>query len=189
MKNVVSAAILLCNLAVLPAVFTSCDRVENAVDNVSVPVPFDIPVSYETKIPFASVPTDSFLRYPEISMNLDVDSEIKKKYPALSINNLKSVKLSAMTIELTKSLLGGNFDAVRNAKIYIKAPNLPEKLAATATENTNTNKITFTPADAELIDYFRSKENSLILEIQGRKISLDEFTIKINPSFKVSVGL
>lgn len=181
--------LLIGSFALMPSIFVSCDRVKDAVDNVAVPVPFDIPMSYETEIPFASVKTDNYLRYPEIKMNLDVDTEIKKKYPALSINNLKSVKLSAMNIELTKSILGGNFDAVRNAKIYVKAPNQPERLAATVTENSSTNKIVFTPTDEELIEYFRSKENSLILEIQGRKLTLDKFTIKINPSFKVSVGL
>ncbi len=190
MKKSIISLSLFSILIASPFTLNSCDRVKDAVEDVKVPLPFDVPVSTQTEIPFASIKTDSYLKYPEIALNLDIDAAIKKEYPQLSISNLKSAQLASMSIDLVNSSLGGKLDAVQNAKLYIKAPNLPEKLAATVINNTNPNTIVFTPEqNVELIEYFKSKENSIILEIQGRKLVLDKFTIKINPSFRIKVGV
>ena len=188
MKKILLTSSLFLGLFAGSVTLTSCDRANDAIDNIAIPLPFDIPVSYTTDIPFASVKTDSYLTYPEIKMDLDVNSEIKKRYPQLSVNNLKSVKLSAINIELVSSTYT-KLDAVQNAKLYIKTPTLEKTLAATVENNTGTDKIVFTPTDAELIEYFKSPQNSIVLEIQGRKLSLDKFTIKINPTFKIAVGV
>ncbi|WP_332033892.1 hypothetical protein, partial [Kaistella sp.] len=73
--------------------------------------------------------------------------------------------------------------------IYIKAPNQPEKLIATVVNNTNQNTITFSVPDEELINYFRTNQNSLIFEIQANAVSADQITMKINSDFKVKVQL
>ncbi|HAV02736.1 MAG TPA: hypothetical protein DCW95_06035 [Chryseobacterium sp.] len=188
MKKLISTALLVGGFAFSAVTLTSCDRIEEAVEDVAIPVPFDIPLSIEQKIPFASVKTDSYLAYPAIDLDIDLNAKIKEEYPKLSINNLKSAKLSSFNIELKESLLGGDLSAVQNARVYIKTPDLEKILVATVENNTSGDKIVFTPTDAELLPYFQSTKNSLILEIQGRKLTLDEFTININPSFKISVG-
>lgn len=171
------------SLFVILGTLNSCE------DDISIPVPFAIPLSVETKVPFASVTTTGYLTYPEIPMDLDVDAKIKEKYDNLSIDNLTSAKLESLNIELKSSTLNGKLDAIKNAKLYIKTPQLEKKLVATVMNNTSTDKIVFTTEDAELIEYLRSKKNSLIMEIQGQKTLADEFILLINPSFKISVGL
>ena len=173
------------------ASLSSCDRVKEAVEDVAVPVPFDIKFSKDLESTFGTLPTNTYVRYPEISMDIDVDAKIKEKYPNLSVNNLKSVKLSALSIEYISSTLNIlKLDAIKDAKLYVKAPNQPEVLAATVVGNTNPNVINFTPVDnVELINYFKSKQNSIILEVKSDKLTVDGLKFRVNPAFKVSVGL
>lgn len=189
MKKNLLSLLLVATTLTATGTLNSCDRVKDAIEDTAIPLPFDIPLSFGAEIPFATVPTTDFLRYPEINMDVNLDAKIKEKYPRLSINNVKSAKLQTLSIDLVSSVLGGDLTAVKNAKIYIKTPNLPEKLVATSTNNTSGSKIVFTPNDEELINYLSSAQNSLILEIQGAKITLDKFNIKVNPSFRISVGL
>ena len=190
MKKIFLSALMVAGLLTGAAVLTGCDKARDAVEDIAVPLPFDIPVTAETEVPFATVPTSGYLTYPEITLDLDVNAKIKEQNSSLSINNLKSARLSSMTIELTKpSPLETKLDVIRNARLYIQAPALEKKLAATVTENTSADRITFTPEDTELIDYLKSPKNSLILEVQARKISLDKLYLKISPSFRVKVGL
>lgn len=168
--------------------FTSSGILYSCQDS-AIPLPFAIPLSLETTIPFASVTTTGYFTYPEVKMDIDVDAKIKEKYSALSVNNLKSVKLESFNIILKSSKAGGKLDAVKNALVYIKTPNLERKLIATVQNNTQANQITFTTESTEIIEYLKSKKNSLILEIQGQKLSADELTILINPSFRISVGI
>ncbi|MCW3170072.1 hypothetical protein OMO38_16220 [Chryseobacterium sp. 09-1422] len=182
-KKIYSSCLMMLSLFVVLTTFTSCD------DDNGVPVPFAIPLSVETTVPFASVTTTGYLTYPEIPLDLDVDAKIKEKYSSLSIDNLTSAKLESLEIVLKSSTLNGKLDAIKNARLYIKTPELEKKLVATVMNNTSTDKIVFATEDAELIEYLRSKKNSLIMEIQGQKLLADEFTLMINPSFKINVGL
>lgn len=79
--------------------------------------------------------------------------------------------------------------AIKNMRIYIKAPNLPEKLVATVYNNTSADKINFTTVDAELVEYFKSKENSLIVEVQAAYPSADFVTVQLDSTFEVKVQL
>lgn len=174
---------LMFSLSFLSCLFlVSCDDLE-------VPVPFDIPMTVEQDLPFATVPTTSYLRYPEIALNLDVDAAIKEKNSKLSINNLRSAKLTGFSVEYISSKLGNKLDIISGAKIYIKAPNLPEVLIGTVENNTNPNELVINTVDTELIEYLKSKQNSLILEVKGAKSSLDELKVNLRPVFKITLGL
>lgn len=190
MKKTLISLGLFSILAVVPFSLTSCDRVKDAVDNVAVPVPFSIkPNIPEQTIPFASIPTTGFYPIP-VTLNVDIDSEIKKQNSSFSINNIKSAKLEAMNIVLVKNTLTAKLDAIKSAKLYLKTPTSDKILVATAEGvQITADKIDFTPVDAELIEYFKSKENSLIVEMQGAKVAAGEMTLKINPSFRIKVGL
>lgn len=170
-------------LSAISFTLMSCDNDEG------VPVPFDIPLTVEQSLPFATVNTTTYLRYPEVSLNLDVDAAIKDKYSKLSIDNLKSAKLSAFTIDYLSSQLGNKLDMISGAKIYLKTPDLPEVLIGTVENNTNPNTITINTVDTELIEYLKSKQNSLILEVKGAKTSLDELKVNLKPVFKINIGL
>lgn len=176
---------LMFSLSLVSCIFlVSCDK-----DDLEIPVPFDIPVTVEQTLPFATVTTSSYLRYPEIALNLDVDAAIKEKSSKLSVNNLKSAKLTGFSIDYISSQLGNKLDIINGAKIYIKAPNLPEVLVGTVENNTNPNTLVINTVDTELIDYLKSKQNSLVLEIKGAKTSLDELKVNLKPVFKISLGL
>ena len=73
-------------------------------------------------------------------------------------------RLNTLTVDYISSQLGNKLDVIKSARIYIKAPNQPEKLIATVDNNTNPNSITFTSTDAEMLEYFRTNENSLIID-------------------------
>lgn len=171
-------------------VINSCSKVEDIIDDISIPVPFTIPVNFDAQIPLATANTTDPVTYPEIPVNIDVDAKIKEAYPSLSINNLKSAKLNSFSIELIPTTGGLELDAIKDAKLYIKTPDLPKKPIAEVTGNTNKSIINFTPtANTDLIDYLKSKQNSFILEITGSKVAAGIIKIKVNAGFKVEVGL
>ena len=55
--------------------------------------------------------------------------------------------------------------------------------------NTNPTTITFTSTDAEMLDYFKTNQNSLIVEIQGNYVTADRITMKMDSKFKIKVQL
>ena len=150
--------------------------------------PFDVPFTKTLTVPVANVSTD-YVRSPEISMNIDLDAKIKQNNPNYSISNLKSVKMSTLSVDYVSSQFGTKLDVIKNMRVYLKAPNQPEKLIATAYNNTNPTTITFSVPDEELLNYFKTSENSLIFEIQGSAVTADQVTMKINSGFKVKVQL
>ena len=166
---------------------TSCRDIVNSV--LDVLPPFDVPFTTTLAVPFANVSTTTYTRTPEIPMNIDLDAKIKENNPNYSINNLKSVKMNTLNFEYVSALFDTKLDVIKNARIYIKSPDQPEKLIATVVNNTNQETITFSVPDEELINYFRTNQNSLIFEIQANAVSADQITMKINSGFKVKVQL
>ena len=69
---------LITNVIVVSALFAagsftnSCSKVEDIIDDISVPVPFSIPVTTDVEIPY--VLSTEFLRTPAIPLNLDLDA-------------------------------------------------------------------------------------------------------------------
>ncbi|QOW09525.1 hypothetical protein Q73A0000_03665 [Kaistella flava (ex Peng et al. 2021)] len=166
---------------------TSCRDIVNAV--LDVLPPFDVPFSTNVDVPFASVSTTTYTRTPEIPMNIDLNAKIKENNPNFSINNLKSVKLNTLSLDYISSQLGNKLDVIKNARIYVKSPNQADRLIATAYNNTNPNTITFTLEDTEILEYFRTNQNSLIIEIQASRITADQIKMNMNAGFKIKVQL
>lgn len=168
-------------------IVSSCrDIVNNVLDALP---PFDVPFSTNVPVPLAAVSTTTYTRTPEIPMNINLDAKIKENNPNYSINNLKSVKLSTLKVDFVSSTLDTRLNAIKNARIYVKAPNQPERLIATAYDNTNPDTITFTVVDEELINYFRTNENSLIFEVMASTPTADQLTVRISSGFKIRVQL
>lgn len=166
---------------------TSCRDIVNSV--LDVLPPFDVPFSTTLDVPFATVSTTAYTKTPDIPMNINLDKKIKENNPNFSINNLKSVKLNTLSMDYVSSTLGNKLDVIKNAKIYIKAPNQTERLIATAYDNTNPNMITFNLEDAEILEYFRTNQNYLVIEIMGSRVTADQLEIKMNAGFKIKVQL
>lgn len=168
-------------------IVSSCRDIVNTV--LDALPPFDVPFSTNVPVPLAAVSTTTYTRTPEIPMNINLDAKIKENNPNYSINNLKSVKLSTLKVDFVSSTLDTRLNAIRNARIYVKAPNQPERLIATAYDNTNPDTITFTVVDEELINYFRTSENSLIFEVMASTPTADQLTVRISSGFKIRVQL
>lgn len=166
---------------------TSCRDIVNSV--LDVLPPFDVPFNTTVDVPFAALSTTNYTRTPEIPMNINLDAKIKENNPNFSINNLKSVKVSTLSLDYISSQLGNKLDVIKNARIYVKAPNQTERLIATAYDNTNPNTITFTLEDAEILEYFRTSNNSLIIEIQASKVTADQIKMNMKSGFKIKVQL
>lgn len=166
----------------------SCSKVEDVIDEISVPVPFTIGMNFDTEFPFATANTTDMITYPEIPLNIDVDAKIKEEYSSLSINNLKAAKLESFSIQA----LEGNgipLDAIKDAEVYFKAPQVDEVMIGSITNNTNASIINFTPTDANLINHLKSKQNSIYFKIRGSRIEAGNMKVKINTGFRVEVGL
>ncbi len=166
---------------------TSCRDIVNTV--LDALPPFDVPFTTTVTVPFVNVSTTTYTRTPEIPMNINLDAKIKENNPNYSINNLKSVKMSTLSMDYISSTVDTKLDVIKNARVYIKAPNQPEKLIATVVNNTNPTTVTFTVPDEELINYFKTSQNSLIFEIQANAATADQITMKMNTGFKVKVQL
>ena len=166
---------------------TSCRDIVNSV--LDALPPFDVPFSTTLDVPFASLSTTAYTKTPEIPMNIDLNAKIKENNSNFSINNLKSVKLNTLSLDYVSSQLGNKLDVIKNARIYVKAPNQADRLIATAYDNTNPNTITFTLEDAEILEYFRTNQNSLVVEIMSSKVSADQIKMKMNSGFKIKVQL
>lgn len=166
---------------------TSCRDIVNSV--LDVLPPFEVPYSTQMTVPFAAVSTTSYTKSPEIHMDINLDNEIKAYNPKYSVANLKSVKMSKLTAIYVSSTGGTKLDVIKNARIYIKGSNLPDKLIATVENNINPNEIVFNTSDVEIVEYFRSDRNSLVIEVQGSKPAADQITMKLAAAFKVRAEL
>ena len=166
---------------------TSCRDIVNSV--LDVLPPFDVPFSTTLDVPFAALSTTTYTKTPDIPMNINLDAKIKENNPNFSINNLKSVKLNTLSLDYVSSQLGSKLDVIKNSRIYVKSPNQAERLIATAYNNTNPNTISFTLEDAELLEYFRTSQNSLVIEIMSSTVTADQLKIKMNAGFKIKVQL
>lgn len=166
---------------------TSCRDIVNSV--LDVLPPFNVPFSSTIQVPFASMSTTTYTRTPEIPMNIDLNARIKEENANFSINNLKSVKLNTLSLDYVSSTLGNQLDVIKNARIYVKAPNQEERLIGAVTDNTNPTTITFSISDVEILEYFRTNQNSIIFEVQSSRATADQLTMKLNAGFKVKVQL
>ena len=166
---------------------SSCrDIVNSVLDTLP---PFDVPFNTTLDVPFASVSTTGYTKTPDLPMNIDLDAKIKENNPNFSINNLKSVKLNSLTLNYVSSQLGNKLDIIKNARIYVKAPNQTDRLIATAYNNTNPNTITFSIPDEEILEYFRTTQNYLVLEIQANNVTVDQIKMNVVSGFKIKVQL
>ena len=189
MRKIITNIMLISGFLMVGNVATSCGKVEDLIDDISVPIPFTIPVNLDAQIPFATVNTTDFVTYPEIPVNLDLDAKIKEEYPSFSINNLKSVKLDNFSIIYVSSTGGTKLDAIKDAELYLKTPDTAAKLIATTSGNVNPTTLSFTPvANLDLIADLKSKQNSFILKIRGSKVAVDVMKIRVTSGFKIEVG-
>lgn len=190
MKKIFTNILLISAFLIAGSITNSCSKVEDLIDNISVPIPFSVPVNLEITVPLVIPNTTEDVRSPEIPINLDLDAQIKEKYPSLSINNLKSVKLNLFNITYVSSDNKTKLNVIKNAKILIKAPNMDAKIIAESVNNTSETTINFTPVtDLQLLNYLKTNQNSIIWEVLGRAEALDVMKLKINASFKLEVGL
>lgn len=189
MKRIIKSSIIASALLIGFGSLTSCSKVEDIIDNISIPVPFDIPFTSDITIPF--VITTESVRYPEIPLNLNLDEKIKAQFANASVNNIKFAKLSSFTIDFVSSANSDavKLDKVQNAKIFIKAPNLPELEIANVVDNLSPTALNFTPADKDIVEYLKSNNVSIILELKGRETAATtQMKLKINSSFKLQIG-
>ena len=191
MRKKIANIFLISSLLVVGGIVVyNCSKVEDVIEDISVPVPFSVPVTTDITVPLIIVDTVNDVTTPEIPLNLDLDAMIKEEYSSLSINNLKSVKLNLFSVDYVSSEDSTTLSVIQDAQILIKAPNVDSKVIATATNNASPSTISFTPvANLQLLDYLKTNQNSLILKVKGREVASDIMKLKINSTFKLEVGL
>lgn len=187
MKKIIISTLAVSALIVGLISMNSCSKVEDIIDDITIPVPFTIPVNIETDIPF--IVSTEFVKSPNIPLNLDLDKEIKEKFNNLSVDNVKSAKLTSFSITQVSSVGGINLKAVSDANLYISTPGQEDIMIATVTNNTSETALSFTPLDIELMNYLKSNQTSIYIEIKGPESKADQMKIRINSGFKIQVGL
>ncbi|WP_333853931.1 hypothetical protein [Epilithonimonas sp.] len=192
MKKIIISTLAVSTLIVGLSSMNSCSKVEDTIDEITIPVPITIPFDVETEIPFA-VTTES-IKYPAIPLNLDLDAKIRAQFNGATIDNVKSAKLSSFVVNFVSSSNSDSIklDKVQDAKIYIKTPTLAETEIATVVNNVSPTALNFTPtADKELMEYLKSKDVSIALELKGTELEpvVTQMKIRINSDFKIQVGL
>lgn len=186
MKKLITNTILASSLLTGISFANSCSKVEDIINDITIPVPFDIPVNIDSDIPFV-VSTD-YVKSPNISLNLDLDKEIKDRFQGNL--TVKSAKLTSFSISQVSSVGGITLKAVSDAKLWIAAPGQVDQVIANVTNNTSETALSFTPdPNVEIMSYLKSTQASIYLEVKGPENKADQMKIKINSSFKIQVGL
>ncbi|MCD9853114.1 hypothetical protein LUD75_00230 [Epilithonimonas sp. JDS] len=187
MRKIITSVVLISSFLMIGNIATSCSKVEDIIDDITVPVPFTIPLDFNAEFPFA-IDTGVSLTSPELPVSLDVNQKIKDYNSSLSIDNLKSARLDKFVVEAAE----GNtvpLDAIKDAEVYFKTPNVGEVLVAKVAGNTNPTSITFTPTSEDLINHLKTNQHTFYLKITGGKLAAGNMKIKVNTGFRISVGL
>jgi len=191
MKRIITSSILAFALIIGLSSVNSCSKVDDIIDNISIPVPFAINVNKNNlDIPF--VVGTEYVKSPSIPLGINLDAEIKERFQGMSADNVKSARLASLSIGYVSSTNGTKLNAVSDAKVWISAPNQTDRVIATVTNNTSPDALSFTPVtteqEAELMNYLKSPQVSIYLEIKGPENKIDQMKININSSFKIQVG-
>jgi len=170
----------------------SCSKVDDIIDNISIPIPFAINVNKNNiDIPF--IVEKEYVKSPSIPLGLDLDAEIKNRFQGMSVDNVKSARLSSLSITYVSSTLGTKLNAVTDARVWISAPGQADRIIATVSNNISADALNFTPvtteSEAELMNYLKSSDVSIYLEVKGPEEKIDQMRININSSFKIEIGL
>ncbi|WP_374445124.1 hypothetical protein [Epilithonimonas sp.] len=189
MRKLIVNSIMVSALLLSAGISNSCSKIDDIID-ITIPVPFAINNNFNADIPF--VITTEFVKSPDIPLNLNLDEEIKARFKDMSVNNLKSAKLSSFTIDYLSSSNNNaiKLDKVKDAELWIKAPNVGEVRVAAVQNNISDTALNFTPDPAvELADYLKSNQTSIYLKIKGTETAATQMQVRINSSFKIQVSL
>ena len=191
MKRIITSSIIASALIVGLTSVNSCSKVDDIIDNISIPVPFAINVNKNNlDIPF--IVGTEYVKSPSIPLGINLDAEIKERFQGMSVDNVKSAKLASLSIGYVSSTNGTKLNAVSDAKVWISAPNQTDRIIATVTNNTSADALSFTPVttepEAELMNYLKSPQVAIYLEIKGPDNKIDQMKININSSFRIQVG-
>lgn len=189
MRKLIVGSIMLSVLLFSAGISNSCSKVDDIID-ITIPVPFAINNNFDADIPF--VITTEYVVLPDMPLNLNLDEEIKSRFQNMSVNNLKSAKLSSFSIDYISSSNNNKIklNKVKDAELWIKAPNVGEIKVASVSNNTSETALNFTPdADLELMNYLKSSQASIYLKMRGTESVATQMKIRINSAFKIQVSL
>ena len=192
MKKLLTNSILASALLIGSITINSCGKVEDIIDNITIPVPFAINVN-KNNIDTPLIVSTQYIKSPNIPLGINLDQEIKNRFQNMSSANVKSAKLASFSITQLSSTSGTKLNAISDAQLVISASNLPDKIIATVSNNVSAETLNFTPVttepDSELMDYLKSQDASIYLNFKGPENKVDQMKVNINSSFKIQVGL
>ena len=186
MKNLKIIALF----AFVMTLFVSCSN-----DDDGIQAPIDIPTTVEgVEIPFASLEGVTIEGPIDVRLNVDFNEAVKDQTGGiLDLDNVKKAELEEFSLELEDSSFLGDFAAVKDADIYVKAenPDVKELKVAEVRDNKSKDTIKFkVVTDKNLIDYFKSEKTYVVLrKITGGDTSLTTFKVTVKPVWKMGFGL
>lgn len=125
---------------------TSCDKIKEATNQDVTITPeavnFTIPIITNTA---------AVTKIGEFSLNVDLDAKIKEKASKFGIKNIKSIKVSSVTVSLNNSDDNNNFGNMETLEGSISADNQTSQVAVKVANNPATAASTITlPANGNI---------------------------------------
>lgn len=184
MKKVISKIVCI----VFLVIFSQCNEIKEILQIKGIIIPTEID---NVDIPFAGIKNMKIARI-EVNLNFDVSEEIKKIEPRADINKVKEAKLNAFTVEKLNSSFIGDLKVFKDVEIWVSAPGFEETKVAWIKGNTEGEKMQLeVDENIELINFLKAKEGKKIIlkNILIGSTTLTEFTLKLKPTWKITVGL
>lgn len=121
--------------------------------------------------------------------DIDVSDDQTFKNQGYSRNEIDSVKLHELKLEITSPASGGDFTFIDSIEFYASAPNQPKVLIARGGPFTsNERTVGLEVEDVELVDYATAASMTITSEVEGSAPS-QTTTVKATVSFDVDVNI
>ena len=186
MKN---SKLTACLLLLAIVVLGSCDKVKEAVKLKKEVQPgaitFTIP-------PIIVAGQEAALITKEAS--IDLDQEVKKVDPDYGVENIKSIRIKALKLELLDQFTDANFKALEKISVAIDAEGETEKeLASYMNSDFTTDKYTLevpiTGGDIELRDYLNGESFTFMLKGKAHATTNKQVRAKLTVIYDFTLGL
>lgn len=164
----------------------SCEKVKDMIKfNVGVQsqnVGFNVPV----------IATAGERDLAAASIHLNIDSIIKAENKEVGVDNIKSAKVTEVTLEILNPDNDNNLAIVESAKVLLSSDTKTEQVVIAEMENNPDEyrtTVTIPAKDVDLAEYLRSSNYSYTLWAKTRRGTTIELRCKATIKYDLQVGM
>lgn len=178
---------LLIAVIAIVSMFSACKKIKDAAN-------IDLNLTYgQVTFTIPQITAAGASTLGESNVRFDIDSLIKKTNSALSMANIKSVKVTSCVVEILDGDVNNNFSALSSAKVSLSSNvNSTKTLVAEIASNPDVEAYSLTiPVNTtiELKDYFKATNFTYTIEGVARKTTSKPLSAKATIKYKLNAGL